>query len=41
MILKDQLLDAYMTLNGSWSQHLAMLITCLLVLKDPADLQNY
>ena len=41
MILKDQLLDAYMTLNGSWSQHLAMLITCFFVLQNPDDLQNY
>ena len=37
MIFKDQLLDAYMSLGGSATQHLAMFLTIFLILKDPHD----
>lgn len=40
MIFKDQLLDAYMTLSGSWSQHLAMLLTIFFIMPNPSDLSE-
>jgi len=37
MIFKHSLLDAYMTLSGTYVQHLAMLITILAVLPSAAQ----
>lgn len=40
MIYKDSLLDAYMSLGGSLTQHLAMLVTIFLILKLPSEASN-
>ena len=40
MINKDSLLDAYMTLSGSPVLHISMLISLLVVLGSPADLED-
>ena len=40
MINKDSLLDAYMSLSGSPTMHLAMLLVCLFVLRNPVDLTD-
>ena len=40
MINKDSLLDAYMTLSGSPVLHISMLISLLVVLGSPKDLEE-
>lgn len=40
MINKRSLLDAYFAFLGSPSTHLAMLFTCLFVLRDPGDITD-
>jgi hypothetical protein len=40
MIFKDSLLDAYMTLDGSYVQHIAMLIVMLMFLDDPSKIKD-
>ena len=40
MIYKSQLLDAYLTLSGSHSQHMAMLITLIIMLGDYDELSD-
>ena len=40
MINKDSLLDAYMTLSGSPTLHIAMLIALLVVIDTPNDIDE-
>ena len=40
MINKDSLLDAYMTLSGSPTLHIAMLIALLVVIDSPNDIDE-
>ena len=40
MINKDSLLDAYMTLSGSPTLHIAMLIAFLVVCESPDDIDE-
>jgi len=40
MIHKDSLLDAYLTLGGSPSMHLAMLLVSIFILRQPDEIED-